>query len=64
MKDLICRYRQRYNRIAVVSHFYAIEYLAATGYESSGVPKYDIDIKNCTPYYASLDDLLSVREEN
>ena len=54
MKDMVARYRQRYNKVAVVTHFYAIEYISAMGYEEDGAPKYYMDIKNCTPYYSSL----------
>lgn len=28
-----------------------------------GTPVYYIDVKNCRPYYASLKELLSIKEE-
>lgn len=60
----LAEYRAKYRNIAVVGHYYTVEYMSAKQYLASGEPACDIDIKNCVPYYARLDDLLSVKEEN
>ena len=62
-KHRISEYREKYRRIAVVCHYYTIEYMGASKYEECGVPAYNIDIKNCRPYYSKLSNLLSVREK-
>ena len=62
MKDMLVSYRQRYKRIAVVTHYYAIEYLTAMDYHEDGSPMCYLDIKNCTPYYSNLSNLMSIRE--
>ena len=64
LKNLLSHYRQKYSSVAVVCHYYTIEYLSAKNYFESGEPETYIDIKNCTPYYSKLSDLLSVKEEN
>lgn len=58
IKKMIADYKNRFEKIAVVTHYYTIEYISAYDYEPCGMPKYYIDIKNCQPYYACLDNLL------
>lgn len=60
---MIANYRERYSKIAIVSHYYTLEYLGAMEYMNCGTPKYYIDIKNCLPYYASVSGILSVKED-
>ena len=59
---MIARYRQSYKKVAIVSHYYSIEYMTAMNYNEDGTPECYMDIKNCTPYYSSLEDLLSIKE--
>ena len=62
-KRMIAEYRKKYNRVAIVSHYYTIEYLGAVSYKSCGTPSYYIDIKNCKPYFANLANMLAHKAE-
>jgi len=57
-KKKISFYRSLFSRIAVVSHYYTIQFLIAEEYLECGSPKYDIDIENCTPYYSSTHEII------
>lgn len=52
-------YKRIFPRIAVVSHYYTIEYISAVDYQKCGTPKFYIDVQNCTPYYARSSKLFS-----
>ena len=54
---MIKDYKKRYETIAMVTHYYTIEYISALEYKSNGSPNFYIDIENCKPYYASVADL-------
>lgn len=60
VKSLLDKYREKYERIAVVTHYYTIQYISAMEYQEDGSPEFYIDIKNCKPYFASLTDVLSL----
>ena len=57
IKAMLREYKKQYKKIAIVTHYYTIEYISAVEYKSNGSPKYYIDIENCKPYYASVPDL-------
>ena len=59
-KYRIAQFNEKYSRIAIVCHYYTIEYITAFEYMECGTPIYTIDIQNCRPYYCHLSDLLSV----
>lgn len=63
IKRMIKEYKKKYERIAMVTHYYTIEYLSAVEYKSDGSPKFYIDIENCKPYYASVLDLEKKRRK-
>lgn len=58
LKQRIAYYKSIFNRIAIVSHYYTIEYMGAEKYMKNGTPNFNLDVKNCTPYYASTEKLL------
>ena len=60
---MLRRYREKYKLIAVVTHYYTIEYLGAMEYKEDGSPHTYFDIKNCTPYYSSLERLLTTDDK-
>lgn len=64
VKERIGYYKSVFNRIAVVSHYYTIEYIGAKEYLSSGDPNFCLDVQNCTPYYASTQMILSFTQQN
>lgn len=47
--------------MAIVSHYYTIEYISAVDYMQCGAPKYYLDVKNCIPYYADSGKLIGGR---
>lgn len=57
-KQRIAEYKKRYHRIAIVCHYYTVEYMGADTYEKSGIPVSTTDIKNCRPYYSRIEKLL------
>ena len=63
IKEMITNYKQQYRTIAVVTHYYTIEYLSAIEYNEDGSPSFYTDIKNCKPYYASVSDLSRAKQD-
>lgn len=57
-KKRLSFYRSLFRRIAVVSHYYTIQFLTAEEYLECGTPKYDINVENCTPYYSSTHEIM------
>jgi hypothetical protein len=56
-KKKISFYRSLFKRIVVVSHYYTIQYLGSNEYLECGTPKFNIDIENCKPYFASVQEI-------
>lgn len=53
VRERIAYYKSIFNRIAIVSHYYTIEYIGAKDFMTCGSPNFCLDVKNCTPYYSS-----------
>lgn len=62
-KHRIAHYQRKYDKVAIFCHYYTIEYISAQRYQPDGAPVLAIDIKNCQPYFARIEDLLEVKEE-
>ena len=60
IKQKLAEYKKKFHKIGIVSHYYTIEYLAAKEYEICGTPVHYMDVKNCIPYYACLEELLAI----
>jgi len=63
VKERIGYYKSVFNRIAVVSHYYTIEYIGAKQYQTNGTPNFCLDVQNCTPYYSSTQMILSLAHQ-
>ena len=44
MKNMIARYKQSYKKIAIVSHYYSIEYISSMSEHADGTPDCYMDI--------------------
>ena len=54
MRTKIINYRQKYNKIAVVAHMWAIRYLISSDFDHNFEPKYLPEIINARPYWFTL----------
>jgi len=61
VKELLRGYREKYGRVAVVSHWWVITFLLANNFDSSNYPVGVEFIKNAEPYWTSLDRLLQYK---
>lgn len=57
LKKKIHNYKKFFRNIAIVSHYYTIEYICAKEYTNCGDPLFYLDVRNCTPYYAHTKNL-------
>lgn len=61
VKTLLQEYRQRYRRIAIVSHFQVITTLIAKEYDEWGTVLGGALIQNATPMHVKIADLLAIK---
>lgn len=57
IKEKLQEYRKKYNRIAIVSHFFTIRYLVCEEFEENGEPKCGLVMQNCASYSTSLSQI-------
>lgn len=61
LKQVMKEYREKYEKIVVVAHFYTIQFIKSTGFREDGNVCEIQEILNCHPYYESLEELLKVQ---
>ena len=61
LKKALTEYKEKYNKIAIVAHYYTIEFIKSTGFKENGNLVSYQGILNCHPYYEQLEDLLKTQ---
>jgi broad specificity phosphatase PhoE len=54
MQEKIEKYRQKYRKIAVVSHMWALSYLVSSKFDKDSMPVPSPNLPNAQPYWLSL----------
>ena len=57
---MLKEYKERYRRIAVVSHWYILTTMLSRKFGEDGANLDYDDVKNCVPYFVNLNDILHV----
>lgn len=61
VKQLLKKYREKHQTVAIVSHWWVITFLLAENFNEDNYPVGVDFIKNAEPYWTSLDKLLQYK---
>lgn len=61
MKEALKTYREKHNKIALVSHYHVIQVLLAEGFGKASEVLNPVDTVNAKPYWRNLAKLLKIR---